>query len=60
MHVVQPLSTARKQIYNFLKNVNIINVISSFSCEIKDANANVSQEDLTMVCRVYLTMILMK
>ena len=42
---ISSLSTAEKQIYNFLKNVNIINVMASFTCAIKYANANVSQED---------------
>ena len=45
MHVVSSWTTAGKQIYNFLKNVNIINAIASFTCAIKYANANVSQED---------------
>ena len=45
MNVVSSWSTAGKQIYNFLKNVNIINVIACFTCAIEDANANVSKED---------------
>ena len=44
MHVVSSWMTAGKQSYNFLKNVNIINIIASFTCAIKDFNANVSKE----------------
>ena len=45
MHAVSSWTTAGNQSYNFLKNVNIINIIASFTCAIKDANANVSSED---------------
>ena len=45
MNAVSSWTIAGNQSYNFLKKVNIINVIGSFTCAIKDANANVSLED---------------